>query len=327
MSDEAIHNRVAYLYGAKIGAIYGNNYFAIDNAGNVTFHGSASMPASVKGGVDLITASLKGTVALDTFPFNTVTLTEAAAAFAKVHDISDAFYNLSTSSSGAGYTNNYQLFPDTEAENDAAYFGDPAKFGALYFDMSATVAVYGADSITWEYWDGTAQAWITLSIIWDNTDADDGDGDRPFQQDGYVIFNAPPTWGASVIDGQSAYWIRARVVSGFNITTIPLTNSKEHQIPSDANASEIPYGCTISRCRFNWDAVSTGTADTKLVFYNFTTGAAKSLTITKALRDYAIADVAITIDANQEFGWYVSQVDGGGTEYADGSVEMKVTRT
>lgn len=315
------------LYGvtAKIGDLTGNNYFAIDKDGNVTLNGNAALPASPKGIVELVTASLKGTVAIDTFPFNTVTLTEAAAAYAKVDD-DGSFQNLATSSSGGGYTNNYQLFPDTEAVNDAAYFGATAKFGALYFDMSATVAVYGADAITWEYWDGTAQAWITLPIIWDNTDADDGDGDRPFQQDGYVIFNAPATWAASVVDGLSAYWIRARVTAA-QITTIPLTNSKEHQIPSDANATEIPYAGTISRCRFNWDAVSTGTADTKLVLYNFTTGAAKSLTITKALKDYAIADAAVTVAANDEIGWYVSQVDGGGTEYADGACEMKVTRT
>ncbi len=60
--------------------------------------------------------------------------------------------------------------------------------------------------------------------------------------------------------------------------------------------------------------------------YNFTTGEAKSLTITKALKDYAVADLALSVAADDELGWYVSQVDGGGTEYADGSVEMKVTR-
>jgi hypothetical protein len=66
---------------------------------------------------------------------------------------------------------------------------------------------------------------------------------------------------------------------------------------------------------------------TKLVFYNFTTKYAKEITITKALRDYSIADLGISVAADDEFGWYVSQVDGGGTEYADGSCEMKVTRT
>jgi hypothetical protein len=233
---------------AKIGNFPSGSYMSIDNQGNITL----SNGAKVKGQVELLTLGLKGTVVIDTFPFNTVTLTEAAAAFAKVDD-GGAFEDLATSSSGAGYTNDYQIFPDAEAENDAAYFGDPAKFGALYYDMSATVAVYGADSVTWEYWDGTASAWITLPIIYDHTDADDGDGDRPFQQNGYVIFNAPTTWAPNVIDGQTAYWIRARIISGFNITTIPLTNSKEHQIPSDANASEIPYACTISRARFNWD--------------------------------------------------------------------------
>ncbi len=319
-----IFNGAGYLTTLKVGDIENGNYSNIDNQGNISPQGNSKIQASnIQNLVDMITLSLKGTVALDTFPFNTVTLTEAAAAYAKVED-GGAFENLATSSNGAGYTANYQLFPDTEAVNDAAYFGATAPFGALYFDMSATVAVYGADAITWEYWNGTA--WSTLTIIWDNTDADDGDGDRPFQQDGYVIFSAPTDWASTTVDSQAAYWIRARV-SAAQITTIPLTNSKEHQIPSDANASEVPYACTISRCRFNWDAVSTGTADTKLVLYNFTTGAAKELTVTKALKDSAVADLAMSVAANDELGWYVSQVDGGGTEYADGAVEMKVTRT
>lgn len=323
-----IENLKAYLYGAKIGDLYGSNYTEINNQGNITLNGTAKISGSagttIAGQNELVTMGLGGDVLLDTFPFNTVTLTEAASTFAKVSD-GGVFEDLATSSNGAGYTANYQLFPDTEVENDAAYFGAVAPFGALYFDMSATVAVYGADSITWEYYNGTA--WTALSILWDNTDADDGDGDRPFQQDGYVLFNAPTNWASLTVDSQAAYWIRARCNATVNITTIPLTNSKEHQIPSDANAFELPYAGTISRCRFQWDIPSTGTADTKFILYNFTTGEASAVqTITKALIDFAIADIGVTVAADDELGIYISQVDGGGTEYGDGHLEMKVTR-
>lgn len=326
MDPYSIYKNQLSIRKARIGNWPAGDFLDIDNQGNMISKGDITLSggARIKGQIDLLNVGLKGTVVIDTFPFNTVTLTEAAAAFAKVSD-GGVFLNLAVSGGGGGYTANYQIWPDTELENDACYFGATAKFGALYFDISATVATYGADSAVWEYWNGTA--WTTLTIIWDHTDADDGDGDRPFQQDGYLIFSAPTDWAANIIDSQSAYWIRSRIISGFDVTQIPLTDSKEHQIPSNANASEIPYAVTISRCRFNWDTVSTGTADTKLIFYNFTTNYAKELTITKALRDFAIADVAITVAANDEFGWYVSQVDGGGTEYADGSVEMKVTRT
>jgi hypothetical protein len=320
-----IENKVAYLHGAKIGQLYGSNYMQIDNQGNISFNGTAKITtASVVGQSELVTMGLGGDAVIDTFPFNTVTLTEAASTFAKVSD-GGVFEDLATSSSGAGYTANYQIFPDTEVENDAAYFGATAKFGALYFDMSATVAVYGADSITWEYYNGTA--WTALTILYDNTDTTANDGLRPFQQDGYILFSAPADWASLTVDSQAAYWIRARCNATVNITTIPLTNSKEHQIPSNANAFELPYAATISRCRFQFDIPSTGTADTKFILYNFTTGAASAeQTITKALTDFAIADIGMTVAADDELGIYISQIDGGGTEYGDGHLEMKVTR-
>jgi hypothetical protein len=303
---------------AKIGDFPSGNYVEITNQGEIDLQNGGK----VINGFELVTLSLKGAVVIDTFPFNTVTLTEAAAAYAKVED-GGVVANLSVSGAEAGYTANYQLFPDTEVVNDAAYFGADNVFGALYFDMSATVAVYGADALTWEYYNGTA--WTALTLIYDNTDTTAGDGKRSFQQDGYVIFSAPTDWATYSVGGQLAYWIRARV-SAAQITTIPLTNSKEHQIPSDDNASQIPYNATITRMRFNWDVVSTGTADTKLVLYNFNTGAATEMTITKALKDYAVNDKVINVAANDNLGWYVSQVDGGGTEYADGACEMKVTK-
>lgn len=280
---------------------------------------------NLTGLVDLVTLGLKGTVAIDSFPFNNVTNVEAAAAYCKVYDASDTYYNLATSSSGGGYSNNYQLFPDTEAENDAVYFGAASPFGCIYTDVSATNATYGADSITWEYYNGS---WTALTIIYDHTDSDDQDGDRPFQEDGYTLFSAPSDWTATEVDSQSAYWIRARCNATVNITQIPLLDSHEHYTITAAGGSEIPFDCTLSRARINWDTVSTGTADTKVILHNVTTGESSAqLTITKALREAEIADLGVTVSANDTLTWFVSQVDGGGTEYADGSIEIMATRT
>lgn len=274
--------------------------------------------------IDLVSMGLGGDIVVDTFPFNTVTLTEATAAYAKAED-GGVFLNLSATSGGGGYTNDYAIFPDTELENDACNFGAATPFGAMYIDISATAATYGADSVIWEYWNG---AWVTLTIVYDYTDSTAQDGQRPFMRDGYIVWSAPTDWATTTIDGQLAYWIRARVKAGFNITQIPETNSKEHQIPSDANAFELPYAGTISRCRFQWDITSTGTNDTQVVLCNLTTGAASALTtITKALSDFQVANLAMTVAADDELAFFIAEVDTGGTEYGDGHLEMKVTRT
>lgn len=298
----------------KIEVSSGGNATITPSGGNLTLVGQA----------DLITIGLGGTVAEFTFPFNTVTNTEAAAAYCKVYDDGDAYYNLATSSSGAGYTANYQLFPDTEAENDAVFFGADNPFGIIYMDMSATVGVYNADSITWEYWDG--DSWEALTIIYDQTDTTAQDGLRPFQQDGYIIFSAPSDWDSSDVDSQTAYWIRARCNATVDITTIPLTNSKEHQTISAAGGSEIPYDCVLSRARINWDTVSGANNDTKIVLHNVTTGESSAeLTLTQALRENEITDLGMTVSANDTLVWFITQEDGT-TEFADGTVEILATR-
>ncbi len=67
--------------------------------------------------VENIVVGLFGTVAEFTFPHNEITLTEQAVALAKVED-GGVFLNLAVSGGGAGYTANYQLFPDADSVQD-----------------------------------------------------------------------------------------------------------------------------------------------------------------------------------------------------------------
>lgn len=269
-----------------------------------------------------IIMGLKGTVAEFSFPHNVITLTEQAAALCKVED-GGSFANLAVSGAEAGYTANYQLFPDTEVANDAVYFGAAAPFGAIYMDMSATVATYGADAIVWEY--KNKYGWQTLTIIYDHTDADDQDGDRPFQQDGYIIFSAPTDWVKATIDSQEAYWIRARV-SAAQITQIPLTDSKEHQIPSAAAACEVPSRGTIGRGRITFQTASGANNDTKAILVNLTSGAASAIkTLTKALQEIEVADFALAVAKDDAIALFYTQEDGT-TEYADGIAELRLVR-
>ena len=223
---------------------------------------------------DLVTVGLYGTVAAFGFPFNVETLTEQPATHAVV-DNGGVTNPLSLSTTDPAYTANYQLFPDTEAENDAVYFGSANRFGVMYFDLDV-LATYGADSLAWEYWDGGL--WQPLTIVWDQTDTTAQNGLRSFQQDGEIIFSAPGNWQQVGINGQSAYWVRARVATGFNITQIPTMNAVEHKLVSCATASEMPSGGTIGRARISWLTESGATNDTIVVLCNLTNGECSALT-------------------------------------------------
>lgn len=267
-----------------------------------------------------ICAGIPGTVAEFTFPFNVITDTEQAAALAVTDDGGD-LQQLATSSAGAGVTANYQLFPDVPAENDAAYFGAAAPFGILYFDMSAgQPATYGADSLIWEYWNGAA--WSTLTIVYDHTDSTAQDGLRSFQRDGYILFSAPTDWANTTVNGQAGFWVRARVNTGFNITQIPLTNSVEHKIASDANAPIVPFGMLVSAIRFTFKTASAANNDTKIIVCNLTSGACTSvLTLTKAVKSQLKSSLTLPFVSGEFLAIFITQEDGT-TEFADGMLEI-----
>ena len=260
-----------------------------------------------------------------TFAWNDVTQTEAASTFCKSYNHDNTkFVDIASSAAQGEWTAAYQMFPDTEVENDACYFGCATPFGNIYIDID-TVATFGADSITWEYYNGS---WTALTLIWDKTDSDDQDGDRPFQEDGNIFFSAPTDWVANEIDSQTAYWIRARCNGTVDFTQIPTTNSAEHKITTIDTGTKMPYAGTVGRGRFSFGTPSSGTADTKVVLYNSTSGACSALsTLTKAKMDPIVADLALTVAKDDVIGFFVCVPDGGGTEYANGTCEMAVTRT
>ena len=271
----------------------------------------------------IITMELPGTVAEFGFPFDVETQTEQVAALAVVDDGGD-LQLLSTSATGAGVAANYQLFPDVEVENDAAYFGGAAPFGAMFFDID-TVATYGADSLTWEYWNGAA--WAALTIVWDQTDTTAQDGLRSFQQDGEIIFSAPSDWASTTVNGQAGFWVRARCNATVDITQTPTTNSVEHKLISAPTAFEMPSAGIIGRARVSFVTESGGAADTDFILCNLTKGTCSAIkTLTKQLTVNEIADFALTCDASDQLSVYVTNEEGT-TEFADGRMEMTVVKS
>jgi hypothetical protein len=292
-------------------------------SGDATMTNAGVVTAKTALKTDLVTIAIPGTVAEFSFPFNNEVETEQAAAFAKVDD-GGVFANLAVTAAEAGYTANYQLFPDTEVENDAAYFGGATPFGVIVIDID-TVATYGADSLAWEYWNGTA--WSALTIVYDHTDSTAQDGLQSFQEDGHIIFSAPTDWAANTIDTQEAYWVRARCNATVNITQTPTTNSVEHKLISDPVAPEMPATGTIGRSRVTFTTNSASNNDTKIILCNLTSGACSAITtLTKALQINEVADFDLVVSTDDGLGIYIVQEDGT-TEFADGTMEMKIVKT
>jgi len=269
---------------------------------------------------------LIGTFAEFTFPFNAETATSQASTLAKVYDLSATEYqDLATSGTGAGYTANYQLFPDTEAIGDYALFGAAAPFGVIRIDVSATAATYGADAIKWYYWNG--DEWSLLTIIWDDTNTTPAAaGLRPFMQDGNIVFSAPTDWAAVEIDGQSAYWVKANVYAA-QLTQIPLLDSLEHYIITDTNAFSCPYDGEIGEGRFTFVTNSGSTDHADVILCNLSSGACSAIkVITKALyQGVVIADFDLLVSAGDHLAIYGTDEDGT-TEYANGQLELDILR-
>jgi len=262
-------------------------------------------------------------VAVSSFPWDTTTNTEQAAALAKVSD-AGVFANLAVSGAEAGYTANYQLFPDTEVIGDAVYFGAAAKFGAMSMDMSATVQTYSADALAWEYYNGTS--WVEFTP-YDETDGTAQDGKRSFGSDGFIILNVGADWVKSTIDSQEAFWIRARVTAA-TITQIGLTDSKEHLVTSLTNGGTIvnTYG-KVQRGMFRFETVSGANNDTKLILVNMTTGRSSLVkTLTKAVADNDVADFALEIARGDSIAFFCTQEDET-TEFAGGLCELAINHS
>lgn len=237
-----------------------------------------------------------------------VTLTEQAAAYAVVDD-GGAQALLSAAGAEAGYTANYQLFPDAEAINDAVYFGAAVPFPELALDMG-TNGAYSGDAATWEYWNGAA--WSALTLAQDNTDATAQDGLRPFQRDGAIHFLPPSDWASTTVNSQAGYWIRCRLTAA-TVTTAPITNSKEHELvtPSDGLAMHRDGLITTVRAT----DLTTGTIHTAadVIFHlqNFTTGAASaSLTWAQDQRSDRWTGLTLAVAADDVVGVVVTQEDG-----------------
>jgi len=234
---------------------------------------------------------------------------------------------ISTISGEAGYTANYQLLPDTEVDEDGAYFGGTVPFCEVAFDLSQLATYDAASVIEWSYWNGAA--WSTLTLSTDTTDTDDQSGGRPWQQNGALSFVPPSDWASTTVNGQAAYWILASIATGkaANVTQIPILDSKEHEIVTPADGFTVPAAGTIANVRAVDGTTATlhTTADVKFIIMNYTTGAhSGELTWAQDQRsDKWTVSGGLAVADGDELGVLVTQEDGA-AEVINAMLELEV---
>jgi len=206
-----------------------------------------------------------------------LTATEQVAALAVVYDVAGstpAYQLLSASDTGDGYTNDYQLFPNTPAENDAVYFGGAVPFCEIQVLVAGPEAAagYNANSLTWEFYHNTG-VWAVITPFYDYTDSTAQDGKKSFQRDGAVVFSPPTGWAKTTVNSTEAYWIRARCSAVVDFSAVPITDAKEHLVVTPTDGFKCPEAGTIVGIRLvNTNATAHTTADIIFFLHNFTTG-------------------------------------------------------
>ncbi len=252
-----------------------------------------------------------------------LTATEQGASLVKVYDHGTTTFANKAEGGMTGWTGSDQLTADAGNEqiNDAVYFGG-LTLGQLWLDID-TVATYDNDAFVWEYWNGTT--WATLTIIYDATDTDDQDGDRPFQGDGVVVFAPPTNWAKCAVAGTTNWWIRARVTAAA-ITQTPVMSSS-HYVCTPAAGPTMPFACTITAVRLaDSSATAHTTADVKFVLLNTTKGTySNEMTFAMDRRTQRFAlSTTIDCDAGDAMAVLVTQ-DDNGADPSDVVLELDVT--
>lgn len=149
-----------------------------------------------------------------------IPLNELDTFTAWLSDDGGSFTDDTTDANDAG-TGDTTVFPATPAEDDAVYIGnvDAARgsgggITGQFNGVKIDIGTQGSTSmtVTWEYYSKDAD-WATLTFVrQDVADFDEAAGVH------WNTFVPPSDWIPTAVNGQTAYWIRARV-SAFTSTS------------------------------------------------------------------------------------------------------------
>ena len=119
----------------------------------------------------------------------------------------------SASAAEAGYTYNYQMFPDTPAAGDGVVFlWTATPGGTLDVEIDCPATYTGSDTMEWVYWNGSA--WADLTVTSDTTNPDTTDGSQPFVDRGRITFTVPDDIASTTHGTQTGYAVMCRIATG-----------------------------------------------------------------------------------------------------------------
>lgn len=202
--------------------------------------------------------------------------------------------------------NDFTPFPATEAVGDYVAIGFNEPFGQVIFDAAnGTVGVVGA--VTWEYLSAPG-VWTALAGVTDNTmaftaGATDG-------QD--LTFTIPTGWTAQVLNGVSAFYIRAR------ITTVYTTNPVYDQgfVGTDADLTASLDAIELAGAD-TWYITNIGTrTDADIALLGAWTEARSKIAIAQSSDLALVAALALQAASYQRTALIFHDDD---TEYLDGA--------
>lgn len=231
------------------------------------------------------------------------------------------------------------LYPANIDVNDALYFGsetaiiNSGPFSGLVFDIDTIIPPAISRTFTWEYWNGAAWAALTNQ---DGTNI----GAGSFGQSGVcsVHWVQPSDWAATVIDGVTAYWVRARL-SAKDVGNISPPTQQNRQIYAVNSAfaealdviGDIPAIVQIkAHNRSDKDGPGGSGPD---LFINRLIAGLRSFGDSSTFQAYLnISDeqnpggVTITVGTNTTLGDDVTTPTGRRATYNPGGVEAMATR-
>lgn len=225
-------------------------------------------------------------------------------------DDGGSFTDDTTDLNDAG-TDDVAVFPTAEAQNDAFYFGDAAKFSGLKIVLGTAGSSAGV--VAWEYYDGAA--WTSLATahkLQDDTDSFNATAGTYF-----VTFVQPTDWTKTTINSTEAYWVRARCTTVYD-TTNPLI-TQAYLLATDTGVGvNFPANGIVTGASWTADTASGATTDTVIQIVNLTKATATTVTLTKATKA-GYNDVAATNGLAFEKGdtLLLQCVQGDSSEVAD----------
>lgn len=225
-------------------------------------------------------------------------------------DDGGVFVDVTTDLNDAG-ADDVLIYPAVEAIGDAFYMGDDQLFSGVNINMG--VVGVGVTAIqAWEYWNGVA--WTALLDMVDGTV---GGGDT-FGADGILTFAIPADWAKNAVDGNTKYWVRARMLVVY-ATTEPIATQAFLLRANSGIGLRSPVTGYLTDVSIAAETVS-GTGDSAFNVVNVTRGTGSWFNLLGALEAENVAmDSQLYFEKDDELVLQMLTEDGT-TEYTNTNV-------